>query len=241
VTRPGRDVEFAFAATSEGAERFQCRLDGALFDLCESEGSQPYPASQLTAGPHAFEVRAIQRGVAGRPAIHTWLVSEPGLPPPTVVRIEAGPGITSETTARFAFSGATSYECRLDGQGGFATCEEEYRDLTEDEHLLEVRATGSQAVSTYPWVVVVPPVVTIDRAPTGVTQGNEIEFSFRADSTADAFECRVDGLEFVSCESPVTYETANLEEGPHTFEVRGIERGVRGTPDIHVWTVNTLR
>lgn len=238
VTRPGSEVTFAFAATSEGVERFQCRLDGELFARCDTEATHSYPATRLAAGPHAFEVRAIERGVPGRPAIHTWLVGGPSPPADPVVRIESGPGITSDSTARFAFSGADGYECRLDQQGGFASCPPQYERLKEGEHLLEVRAGGSRIVVTYPWSIVFPPDVTINDAPQSSNQGEQVTFSFSAVSDADGFECRIDGLEFVSCESPKTYESAEFgEQGVHTFEVRAIERGVRGTPKIHVWRV----
>ncbi|MDQ3379565.1 MAG: hypothetical protein M3546_04485 [Actinomycetota bacterium] len=238
VTRPGSEVTFAFAAISEGAERFQCRLDGELFAPCDTEASQSYPASRLADGAHAFEVRAIERGVPGRPAIHTWLVRGPSPPSEPVVRIEAGPGITSNSTARFAFSGAASYECRLDGQGGFASCPSQHEQLKEGEHILEVRAGGSRTVVTYPWSIVFPPDVTIDDAPQSSNQGEQVTFSFSAVSEADGFECRIDGREFVACESPKTYESAEFgEQGVHTLEVRAIERGVRGTPQIHVWRV----
>ena len=241
VTRPGAGVEFSFAPTSEGAETFQCRLDSELFRLCETPSSQRYPATRLGVGSHAFEVRSIQRGIPGRAAIHTWLVRAPDAPPDVVVRIESGPGITSETTARFEFSGAQEYECRLlPAEDDFAPCLPQYDDLSEDDYVLEVRATGSRTVVTYPFAVVIPPDVTIDQAPAS-SNGEAVTFVFSAPDNADSFECRLDGGAFEPCESPKTYEGGNVaQDGVHTFEVRAVERGVRGTTDVHAWNVNTV-
>ena len=147
-------------------------------------------------------MRSIQRGIPGRAAIHTWLVRAPDAPPDVVVRIESGPGIASETTARFEFSGAQEYECRLlPAEDDFAPCLPQYDDLSEDDYVLEVRATGSRTVVTYPFAVVIPPDVTIDQAPAS-SNGEAVTFVFSAPDNADSFECRLDGGAFEPCEKP---------------------------------------
>lgn len=88
-------------------------------------------------------------------------------------------------------------------------------------------------------------VVTDTRAPeTRITSGpaetidsHDATFSFRADEKRSSFECRVDGFEWRSCNSPITY--VEVPEGEHTFSVRARDRygNVDATPATRAWTV----
>jgi len=69
-TRKGR-ATFAFSAT-EGASRFECRLDRGAFEPCDS----PETVSRLKRGIHTFRVRATDAtgNVDPTPARQTWKV-----------------------------------------------------------------------------------------------------------------------------------------------------------------------
>jgi hypothetical protein len=238
ITLAGSDVTFTFAATSDGADTVQCRLDDALFSRCASAQSQRYDASQLSPGPHSFEVRAVERSVPGRAAIHTWLVRGPRQEPLTgpIVRIESAPGISTSFSAQFTFSGASRYECRLDATGAFEACPPAFSDLSLGPHLLEVRGLGTNgrrgSISTYPWTIVALPSVTITAVPEPTVYDNEsVSFEFSSDDEGATFLCRFDSEDFKPCESGTAYPS--LSSGFHTFEVLALAHGIVGSPALH--------
>jgi hypothetical protein len=245
ITRPEADVTFTFAATSDGADTFQCRLDDTLFSRCASDQSQRYDASQLPPGPHSFEVRAVERSVPGRAAIHTWLVRGPEQEPLAgpIVRIESAPGITTSFSAKFTFSGAPRYECRLDATGTFDECPPAFSDLNLGPHILEVRGLDTNgkrgSITTYPWTIVALPSVTITAAPEPtVFEDESVSFEFSSDDEGATFLCRFDDGDFVSCESGTTYPPLNA--GIHTFEVLALARGLVGEPALHVLDIENV-
>lgn len=242
ITRAGSGVTFSFAATGAGADSFQCRLDDALFARCDSNASQSYNASQLAAGPHSFEVRAVERSVAGRAAIHTWLVQGPGPLAAPVVRIETGPGITTLTSAAFTFSGADQYECRLDEDGRFETCQTSYPDLNPGPHLLEVRGVNAEGkrgeIAVYPWRIVVPATVTINTAPKPTIFNDEsVTFEYSADDASASFLCRFDSNAFAPCQSGTTFPP--MKNGIHSFEVVAVTNGILSQPAVNTFDVTS--
>jgi hypothetical protein len=66
-----RTAAFAFGA--QGAEQFECRLDGGIWERCSS----PRVYEELAAGLHVFDVVAIDAAGNrdGTPARHTWTVA----------------------------------------------------------------------------------------------------------------------------------------------------------------------
>jgi Ca2+-binding RTX toxin-like protein len=80
-TSNSASATFAFSST-EPNSRFECALDGASFNSCTS----PKDYANLSAGSHAFEVRATD--VAGNtdptPASRTWTVGTPPAPGCTI-------------------------------------------------------------------------------------------------------------------------------------------------------------
>lgn len=79
--------------------------------------------------------------------------------------------------------------------------------------------------------------VVITDGPPEVTAETNAELFFECEEEADCdFECRLDGG-WVSCESPVSYE--DLDDGEHTFEVRGVYGASSGDPAAWSWTVDT--
>ncbi len=72
-----------------------------------------------------------------------------------------------------------------------------------------------------------PPETTIDSGPSGSTNDSTPTFAFSADEADSSFECSVDSKTFAACSSPHT--TEYLPDGPHSFEVRAIDKA--GNPD----------
>jgi len=88
-----------------------------------------------------------------------------------------------------------------------------------------------------------PPETTIDPAsgPPAVTTDTSARFSFSSSESGSTFECSVDGGDFASCTPSTTY--TDLQEGPHSFQVRAIDHSGHGltdqTPAERAWTVVT--
>ena len=145
-TTDSRTATFAFSADRPGAT-FECRIDDEPgFTACTS----PKTYTALDDGDHEFEVRA--RDVSGyldpTPAQHEWEIGE--IPPP--VTITAGPAATTTSrSASFSFSGASAYECALDGSV-FAACDspKSYSGLTVGEHTFQVRALAVNPIVPAP-------------------------------------------------------------------------------------------
>jgi hypothetical protein len=75
ASTPSTSATFAFSSSAAGAT-FACSLDGASFSSCASPASY----SGLTAGSHAFAVRATSAGVTDpTPATRTWTIQAPML------------------------------------------------------------------------------------------------------------------------------------------------------------------
>ena len=78
------DAHFVFV--SDAPVKFQCSLDDAPFQICDS----PAHVSGLEIGAHRFQVRALNKArVAGPPATRAWTVAAP---PPLVPIPTPGPG-----------------------------------------------------------------------------------------------------------------------------------------------------
>ena len=105
---------------------FECRLDSTS-DLAWVECENPWFYTNLSAGEHTFEVRAIdsQGNIDPTPATYTWLYTALplGLPPDTF--IDRAPPLDSPFfEGFFTFSSNepdVTFECSLDG-APFAPC-----------------------------------------------------------------------------------------------------------------------
>lgn len=73
-----------------------------------------------------------------------------------------------------------------------------------------------------------PPDTTITGGPSGPTSKNAPSFTFTSTEPDATFECRVDGGAFAACSSP--FETATLNDGPHTFEVKATDQAGNTDP-----------
>jgi hypothetical protein len=99
-------ASFAFTSSQTGST-FQCRLDGGSFAACTS----PTSYSNLVAGVHTFEVRAVNSAgiVDPTPASHTWTIQlpPPDTSPPTVTSVtpaNGASGVATGTTVTAVFS-----------------------------------------------------------------------------------------------------------------------------------------
>jgi CSLREA domain-containing protein len=230
---------FAFSADEDAT--FECSLDAAPFDACSA--AQAYEG--LGEGDHIVEVRAVDRAgnVDPQPAPYGWTID---LTPPEA-SIGARPDDrTNSTSARFEFSAGeeASFECSRDG-GAFAACSspQSYEGLGEGAHTFDVRAidragnvdsTPARAVWT---IDLTPPETSIDEQPADPTSSTSARFVFSA-SEGSSFECRLDGGDFGTCESPASYD--GLAEGRHSFDVRATDAAgnVEAVAALAEWTVD---
>ena len=244
------EAEFVFIgsdnATPELLLAFECSLDGAPFEPCDS----PEVVQSLDPGAHTFRVRALDLALNPdpTPATYGWTVI--GAPETTIL---LGPALLSnERTATFTFTSdqpGSTFECSLDG-GAFDPCASPvtYSSLPDGEHSFEVQATSSlglvdETPALYEWAIVAPPdtaapETSIVSGPSLVSNATMATFTFVASETPVTFECSLDGMPFGECISPHVIE--NLAEGPHTFGVWAIDAAGNAdpTPDLHAWTVD---
>jgi hypothetical protein len=253
------NVSFSFTGTDNpvvGGEpvtlEFQCRLDSQS-DAAWSACSSPQTYSNLSAGSHTFEVRAVDE--AGNadptPASHTWTVELALDTTPPQTTIGSGPSVTTTaTSASFAFSsepGAT-FECSLDGAAyTLCTSPAEYTGLAVGPHEFQVRAKDAAGnvdptPASYTWTVQAPPDTTapdttIETQVAAETEGNQASFSFQSSEPGSTFECALDGQSFSSCTSPAQY--TDLAPGRHNFQVRAKDAAgnVDQTPASFTWTI----
>jgi hypothetical protein len=181
------------------------------------------------------------------PCSEPFTYVEDSLPPPKPW-VESGPPTpTAATLAHFVFADAepdVSFLCQLDG-AVFAPCPRS-QDFTvgDGSHSLLLKAVdaagnASGASSPYTWVVdTVNPLVSLADRPPLLTNRTSANFSFTADKPGSAFECRLDGGDFVGCTSPRLY--SGVRDGLHTFAVRATSLGKVGVPTQYTWTVDTV-
>jgi parallel beta-helix repeat protein len=164
---------FRFAGTDNATPgldlSFECRLDEAAFETCIT----PRNYSDLDAGSHTFEVRAIdlKGNPDPTPAAQTWTIQ---VPPPDVTApdpaIDSGPDRTTVlTNASFTFSSpdaTATFDCSLNGAAwNDCASPKEYTGLTPLLHELRVRAKDpagnvDASPASYQWRVSEAPVPT---------------------------------------------------------------------------------
>ena len=167
-------------------------------------------------------------------------------PPETV--IEAGPSaVTPDTTAVFEFSAdtqAADFECRLNATE-WEACQSplEYMDLTPGEYLFEVRAVVEGVVDDDPpqwnWEVVEEGQTQLLSYPDELTNESHATFEF-LNEVNSRFECRLNEVDWDSCDSPQTYE--DIADGEHLFAVRAIDEHDQPveSPLEYGWQIDTV-
>jgi len=241
---------FAFSSDDPDAT-FECRVDAGAFAACTSS----HTSSVLADGAHTFEVRARDEAgnVDSSPASRTFTVDTTA--PDTT--IDSGPsGQTADSTPTFTFSSDdpdATFECRVDSVP-FAACSgpgdaHTTAALSEGPHAFSVRGTdeagnveSSPATRSFT-VDTINPDTTIDSGPDGPTSETTPTFAFSSSKAGSTFACRVDGGSFGACSGPgASHTTAELSDGPHTFEVRATD-GTGNTdtsPATRSFTVDTV-
>ncbi|MGH9192454.1 MAG: right-handed parallel beta-helix repeat-containing protein [Acidimicrobiales bacterium] len=243
------DATFEFAA-NEPIAGFECFLDGVT-EPCTS----PVTYADLALGAHVFAVLAVDDTPSNPAAFedHEWEIVAPA--PPTTSFTGGPPGVTTDTTATFTFTGTDNvtpeaeltFECSLN-EATFETCTSplELTGLATGLHTLEVRAVDDSGASDptpalYTWTVqgpdTTPPETTVTSGPAAITTSSDATFLFTANEVGSTFECSLDGALFDSCEVP--FELTDLEVGPHTLAVQATDLAgnTDATPAEHAWTI----
>lgn len=216
----GRSVRIEFS--SEDGSTFECRLNDEEFAPCSS----PVVYDDLPDGDYVFEIRSTDpAGNVGSVLILNWIINATG---PTTTIIGGPSKVTNETSITFNFSseeGAT-YECSLNGEE-FTACGPSvtYTDLEDGDHVLRVRAVDEAGnrgpVVIYEWTIdTVRPGTTFSEGPSGTVNTSSVTFEFFSETGA-TFRCRLNGTQFVDCDSPITYD--GLTDGTYTFYVQAMD------------------
>ena len=241
--------EFSGVDAGSGVASFECRLDSADWESCDS----PKTYNALGDGAHSLAVRSSDiAGNVGSPASTEWTVDTTA---PTVTIDKAPAGLVSLATANFEFSGddggsgVASFQCRLDS-GDWELCDspQEYTSLTDDTHSFAVRAidvagnVGSPAGAE--WTVdTTAPTVAIDSGPSGLTNDATPSFEFHANEPGSDFECSIDaGIpDYGPCSGPGSHTLGSpLADGPYSFRVRAIDAaGNEGEAATQTFSVDT--
>ena len=246
---------FEFSGVDGDAETpvfsFECSIDNLEFAPCAS----PYEISGLTAGPHVFQVRAVDLAgiVDPSPEFYEWLIIGPVDTTTPETFIVAGPDPdNSGPDVTFGFASnelVEEFECALDG-GAFEACESTYEllGLTAGWHTMLVRAVDLAEIpnvdptpALWTWQTTGEPDTTIVSGPPDPSGGYSATFTFESDQEGATFQCSVDGTPYVPCTSP--FLAGPLTEGGHEFEVRAVnqyltsegEQVVDTTPATHQW------
>ena len=83
----------------------------------------------------------------------------------------------------------------------------------------------------------VPPETILVSYPPGMTTATSATFEFICNEEPCTYKCRIDGSEWNSCTSPITY--TDLALGQHTFEVKAYDWNMNEdpTPAVHQWKI----
>ncbi len=232
------EASFSFTASPPTEASFECKLDGAAaFTACTS------PAAYMALGEdtHTFAVRAVNSaGADPTPASYTWRVD---LTPPVATILVKPPDPSPGKSASFTYESnelgpvsGSPFECKLAPQeAAFTSCAatgKTYLNLANGEYTFEVRArdrTGNQGGPTaYEWTVeasapdTTAPQTTIESKPANPSASPTAAFTYSSDEPESTFQCALDGGGFAPC-SGAGIAYADLQDGPHTFQVRAID------------------
>jgi hypothetical protein len=239
-TDPTKSTEasFSFTATPSSGASFECKLDGAPdFTACTS----PQGYTELGEGTHTFAVRAVNSaGTDPTPASYTWRVD---LTPPLATILNKPPDPSPGKSVSFTYESnelgpvsGSPFECKLAPlETAFTSCAatgKTYLNLANGDYTFEVRArdrAGNQGGATaYGWTVeasapdTTPPQTTIESKPADPSASPTAAFTYSSDEPESTFQCALDGGGFALC-SGAGIAYTDLQDGPHTFQVRAID------------------
>jgi hypothetical protein len=161
-------ASFSYASNEPGSS-FECTLDGASFAPCPAGG---ITYAGLGAGPHSFQVRAIDpsdnkdpspAGYSFQIVLVGALAPTPEAPParpaspPLDTLLSKAATKTRDRTPTFRFRSTTpgaSFQCKLDA-GPFRTCRSPFttKTLAFGRHTLKIRAVLTGATDPTPAVL----------------------------------------------------------------------------------------
>jgi CSLREA domain-containing protein len=242
--------------TGEPVFDFECSLDNAEFTACTS----PHEITGLAAGPHVFQVRALNpAGVADpTPDFYEWLILLPPDTTPPDTFIVAGPPPDNsgpDVIFGFASNEPAEFECSLDGSP-YESCEAVYEllGLAQGQHTLLVRALDLAEIpnvdptpASYTWTTLGEPDTLILSGPADPSGSFSATFTFTSTQAGATFQCSVDGSPYAPCTSPFIAGPL-VEEGEHEFEVRAVNQFtyldgsqvVDLTPATYTWTIQDV-
>ncbi|MGH3022495.1 MAG: hypothetical protein ACRDNI_02460 [Gaiellaceae bacterium] len=239
---PSPRATFAFSASEEDAS-FECALDGAAFEPCES----PRRFRRLEQGEHTLAVRATGiSGVAGEPTVHEWTVDTRA---PRTRFTDKPPAATRSKTARLRFAANepdVRFRCKLD-DSPWHTCRspQSLANLTEARHRFAVKARDhagnvDETPVLWRWVVDRTRPDTSISGRSGPT-GRTARFTLGASESGVSFRCSLDGAAFSSCSSSLVL--SGLSAGRHTLSIlaRDAAGNADATPAERRWRVDASR
>ncbi len=248
-------------------DTYLCRLDDGDWETCGSAvtggaaGAHETSYANLEPGEHVFAVAAVDgSGNADpTPAVTTWTIDNG--PPDTFFTV--APSDPSQSgSATFGFGSDetdVTYRCVLDPASASPT-PADYDDcantesvdgLADGTHTMYVYAVDAAGnvdptPATHTWTIdqTVPETAIVASPPTLDSLGADAVFNFEdpTDPALDTFECRLDGTAaWQACDGgTVTFSSALLDVGVHTFEVRACESNpdqCDSTPASYSWEV----
>jgi hypothetical protein len=245
------DSSPTFGFDSEPGADFECSIDSGTPDFgpC-SDADSHTPEEPLADGEYTFAVRATD--AAGNEAAAARGFEVDTTVPTT--EIDSGPpALTNSAETELTFSGSdpggsgVDFECSLDG-GDFEVCESgvELTELAEGAHAFEVRAIDQAGnvggPASHEWTVdTVPPPLSIDSGPDGLTNDPSPSFGFDSEPGA-TLECSIDdGVpDFGACSGADSHGPAEpLADGAHTFRVRATDQAGNEATATRTFEVDT--
>lgn len=239
-------VEFTATDSLSGIEAVSCQNPAGAPIPCTNNMN----VTSTIEGQNQVSIRARDRAGNESGSIpYSWLFDKT---PPTVKYNKRPASTTSSTSAEFEFigedalSGIQGYRCRLEGgQEQDCTSPKNETGLGAGPHKMFVIAidkAGNRSTEVAAnWVVdLSAPTLRFTETPNPNSNTQTGRFSF--DGTDDGqpitqFECRVDGGSFAACNSP--FNTPNLTQGQHSFEVRGKDPvGNMSAPIRYEWLID---
>lgn len=165
-------------------------------------------------------------------------------------KILNGPSaLTSETTARFEFEcdqAGCTFVCKIDN-GDWAACTSPvvYSDLSNGQHVFELRAKGATGIeesssSSHLWTVDPTALFTvITNKPALVTKENSATIAFECNQQPCTYLCTLDDQAQATCTSP--FVVSGLPDGDHKFSVvaknsSGVSQTVASS---YAWRIDT--
>ncbi|WNG16627.1 adventurous gliding motility protein AgmC [Cystobacter fuscus] len=244
--------------TAEAGSNLTLVINGTSYGPIpvDAAGHWTFTPPTLADGPYSIEATTTNTaGTTSPTATSTFTVDTTAPDAPVVTGPANGSTVTDttpvvtgtaepNTTVTVVIDGVVVGTAPVDGSGHWSYTPT--TPLTPGPHSVVARAED-KAGNTSPdsssnTFTVVPdtsaPKTNIISGPSNTTPNRSATFEFDAGEPGVTYECRLDGGEWTTCTSPVTYD--NLPDGQHTFEVRArdSEGNVESTPASYTWTVH---